>query len=162
MNKNRIIASTVLVGALIGAGAPAASAMPQAGSAGAVQVQTLDTHRTVLSLASRRIPLRRLKEDMSKGRPSVTPDEAPASVGGDAWPVIPLGLAALLLRTLGDHTWAYVVGAVIGGFGLLTALIGLAECVRAVRRGLAPGKAAWVAVLLLAGGIAVVNQLVTA
>ncbi|MFG2553406.1 hypothetical protein [Streptomyces sp. NPDC048581] len=99
---------------------------------------------------------------MSKERPSVTPNEAPASVSGDAWPVIPLGLAALLLRTLGDHTWAYVVGAVIGGIGLLAALIGVVECVRAVRRGLAPGRAAWVVVLLLVGGFAVVHQLVTA
>ncbi|MFF6983450.1 hypothetical protein ACFZAV_38535 [Streptomyces sp. NPDC008343] len=92
----------------------------------------------------------------------MTANEAPASVSGDAWPVIPLGLAALLLRTLGDHTWAYVVGAVIGGIGLLAALIGLIECVRAVRRGLALGKAAWVVVLLLVGGFAVVHQLITA
>jgi hypothetical protein len=76
--------------------------------------------------------------------------------------VIPLGLAVLLLRTLGDHTWAYAVGAVIGGIGLLAALIGLIECVRAVRRGLAPGKVVWVVVLLLIGGFAVVHQLVTA
>ncbi|ELS56031.1 hypothetical protein STVIR_3007 [Streptomyces viridochromogenes Tue57] len=83
-------------------------------------------------------------------------------MSGDAWPVIPLGLAALLLRTLGEHTWAYVAGAVIGGIGLLAALIGLVECVRAVRRGLAAGKAAWVVALLLVGGFAVVHQLVTA
>ncbi|WP_217210000.1 hypothetical protein [Streptomyces sp. AC550_RSS872] len=92
----------------------------------------------------------------------MTANEAPASVSGDAWPVIPLGLAALLLRTLGDHTWAYVVGAVIGGIGLLAALVGLTECVRAVRRGLALGKAVWVVILLLCGGFAVVHQLVTA
>ncbi|MFJ8637030.1 hypothetical protein [Streptomyces sp. NPDC093568] len=99
---------------------------------------------------------------MSKERPPAAPNEAPASVSGDAWPVIPLGVAALLLRTLGDHTWAYVVGAVIGGIGLLAGLIGLVECVRAVRRGLALGKAAWVVVLLLIAGFAVVRQLVTA
>ncbi|MFC8241537.1 hypothetical protein [Streptomyces chartreusis] len=99
---------------------------------------------------------------MSKERPSVTPNEAPASVSGDAWPVIPLGAAALLLRTLGDHTWAYVAGAVIGGIALLAALIGLVECVRAVRRGLALGKAASVVLLLLISGFAVVHQLVTA
>ncbi|MGV9641438.1 hypothetical protein [Streptomyces sp. NPDC003514] len=51
MNKNRIIASTVLVGALIGVGAPAASAMPQARPAGVTQVQAADTHRAVSSAA---------------------------------------------------------------------------------------------------------------
>lgn len=51
MNKNRIIASTVLVGALIGVGAPAASAMPQARPAAVAQVQTVDTHRAVSSAA---------------------------------------------------------------------------------------------------------------
>lgn len=51
LNKNRIIASTVLVGALIGVGAPAASAMPQARPAGVTQVQTADTYRAVSSAA---------------------------------------------------------------------------------------------------------------
>ncbi|WP_217210002.1 hypothetical protein [Streptomyces sp. AC550_RSS872] len=51
MNKNRIIASTVLVGALIGVGAPAASAMPQARPTAVAQVQTVDTHRAVSSAA---------------------------------------------------------------------------------------------------------------
>ena len=117
--------------------------------------------RTPHPTALHRISLR-LKEDMSNESPSVTPNEAPSSVSGDAWPVLPLGLAAALLRTLGDHTGAYVLGAVIGGIGLLAAVIAVAECVRAVRRGASVGKAVWVVFLLLAGGFAVVHQLVTA
>ncbi|KUL45047.1 hypothetical protein [Streptomyces regalis] len=94
--------------------------------------------------------------------PNANSDEAPSSVSADAWPLLPLALAALLLRTLGEHTWAYVVAAVLGGVGLLGALIGLGECVRALRRGpaRARGKAAWVAFLLLAGCFVVVNRLV--
>ncbi|KAB2973996.1 hypothetical protein F8R89_19625 [Streptomyces sp. SS1-1] len=99
---------------------------------------------------------------MSNESPSVTPNEAPSSVSGDAWPVLPLGLAAGLLRTLGNHTWAYVLGAVIGGIGLLAAVIAVAECVRAVRRGTPVGRVVWVLLLLLAGVFAVVHQLATA
>lgn len=90
-------------------------------------------------------------------------DEAPSSVSGDAWALFPLALAALLLRTLGEHTWAYVVAAVLGGVGLLGALIGLGVCVGALRRGpaRARGKAAWVAFLLLAGCFVVINRLIT-
>jgi hypothetical protein len=53
VNKNRVIASTVLVGALIGVGAPAASAATPALSV--AQVQTVDTHRAVSSAAEVRI-----------------------------------------------------------------------------------------------------------
>lgn len=91
------------------------------------------------------------------------PNEAPTSVSSDGWGLFPLALAALLLRTLGEHTWAYVVAAVLGGVGLVAALIGLGECVGALRRGpaRARGKAAWVAFLLLAGCFVVVNRLIT-
>lgn len=99
---------------------------------------------------------------MGHENPTTAPDEAPVSVSGDAWPVLPLGLAALLLRTLGDHAWAYAVGAVIGAFGLVAALVGIGVCGRAVLRGLDVGKAVWAIVLLLVGGFAVAHQLVTA
>ncbi|MGK5695888.1 hypothetical protein ACSNOJ_23865 [Streptomyces sp. URMC 128] len=55
MNKNRIIASTVLVGALIGAAAPAATAATPAPARSVAQVQTVDTHRAVSSAAEVRI-----------------------------------------------------------------------------------------------------------
>jgi hypothetical protein len=99
---------------------------------------------------------------MGHENPSTTPDQPPVSVSGDAWPVLPLGLAALLLRTLGDHTWAYAVGAMIGAFGLVAAVVGLGVCVGALRRGADVGKAVWAGVLLLVGGFAVVHQLATA
>ncbi|MFD6169513.1 hypothetical protein [Streptomyces coeruleorubidus] len=99
---------------------------------------------------------------MSNGSFSARGQEAPESVRGDAWPVVPLAVALLLLRWQGDQTWAYVTAAVIGGIGLLAALIGLTECVKAVRRGLAPGKVVWVVVVLLLASFGVVQQLIVA
>lgn len=55
MNKNRVIASTVLVGALIGVGAPAANAATPAPARSVAQVQTIDTHRAVTSAAEVKI-----------------------------------------------------------------------------------------------------------
>lgn len=98
---------------------------------------------------------------MSNGSFSARRQEAPESVRGDAWPVVPLAVA-LLLRWQGDQTWAYVTGAVIGGIGLLAALIGLTECVKAVRRGLAPGKVVGVVVVLLLASFGMVHQLIVA
>ncbi|MEI5132765.1 hypothetical protein RB199_11880 [Streptomyces libani] len=99
------------------------------------------------------------KEDMSDSSYSAR-SETKASVRGDAWPVVPLAVALLLLRTLGDQAWAYVTAAVVGGIGLLASVIALVECVGAIRKGLARAEAAWVIVVLLVASCAVVYRLI--
>ncbi|WP_127153627.1 hypothetical protein [Streptomyces lydicus] len=88
--------------------------------------------------------------------------ETKASVRGDAWPVVPLAVALLLLHTLGDQTWAYVTAAVVGGIGLLASVIALVECVGAVKKGLAWTNAAWVIFVLLVASCAVLYRLMVA
>ncbi|BCK67628.1 hypothetical protein CP981_30620 [Streptomyces platensis] len=98
---------------------------------------------------------------MSDSSPLARP-ETKDSVRGEAWPVVPLAVALLLLHTLGDRTWAYVTAAVVGGIGLLASVIALVECVGAVRRGVAWTSAAWVMAVLMVAGCAVVHRLIVA
>ncbi|MFC9239237.1 hypothetical protein ACFTZK_22730 [Streptomyces decoyicus] len=104
------------------------------------------------------IPKKTSKEDMSDSSHAAR-SEAKVSVRGDAWPVVPLAVALLLLHTLGDQTWAYVTAAVVGGIGLSASVIALVECVGAVRKGPAWASAVWVIVVLLASSGAVVYRL---
>ncbi|MCF3148566.1 hypothetical protein [Streptomyces platensis] len=76
--------------------------------------------------------------------------------------MLPLTVALLLLHTLGDRTWAYVIAAVVGGIGLLASVFALVECVGAVRRGVAWTSAAWVMGVLMVASCAVVHRLMVA
>ncbi|MFF5448113.1 hypothetical protein [Streptomyces sp. NPDC012888] len=74
------------------------------------------------------------------------------SVSGNSWPIVPLGIAVLLLNLVPDATWAYATAAVLGGLGGLAALYGIAESVRAARRDrTVRGSATGVVLLLLIG-----------
>ncbi|TXS35457.1 hypothetical protein EAO75_44470 [Streptomyces sp. uw30] len=109
MNKNRIIASTVLVGALIGVGAPAASAMPQARPTGVVQVQTLDTHRAVSSAAEVKLT----SSASTAGATGTASTEAGADRAGERgrWTWI-----INKLKDLGSGTWKKLKDAAKAGY----------------------------------------------
>jgi hypothetical protein len=72
--------------------------------------------------------------------------------GGDhLWPLGFLGPALLLLRLLGEHSWAYWTAAVVGALGVIGAVFAIAAAGRDLVRRRRPWKAAF-ALFMLAGG----------
>ncbi|CAM5725398.1 hypothetical protein SGLAM104S_05596 [Streptomyces glaucescens] len=59
-----------------------------------------------------------------------------------------IGLGLMLLRFLGEHTWAYWTAAVIGALGVLAAAVEIVATVRALIAGRQPLVAIWVISLL--------------
>jgi hypothetical protein len=99
VNKNRVIASTVLVGALIGVGAPAANAATPARSV--AQVQTVDTHRAVTSAAEVKVATPAASTNAATG-------SATASAAAETGEVAAKGRISWLigkLKGLGSTAW---------------------------------------------------------
>ncbi|MET9681870.1 hypothetical protein [Streptomyces coeruleorubidus] len=112
MNKNRIIASTVLVGALIGAGAPAATAATPAPARSVAQVQTVDTHRAVTSAAEVRIATPAASTNAATG-------SATASTAAQTGEVAAKGRISWLigkLKGLGSTAWNKLKAAAKSGY----------------------------------------------
>lgn len=110
MNKNRVIASTVLVGALIGAGAPAATAATPARSV--AHVQTVDTHRAVSSAAEVRIAAPAASTNAATG-------SAAASTAAETGEVSAKGRISWLigkLKGLGSTAWNKLKAAAKSGY----------------------------------------------
>ncbi|MFF6983451.1 hypothetical protein ACFZAV_38540 [Streptomyces sp. NPDC008343] len=109
MNKNRIIASTVLVGALIGVGAPAASAMPQARPAAVAQVQTTDTHRAVSSAAEVKLTSSASTADTAAAASAETQSDRAGERGRWTWLINKL-------KGLGSTAWNALKDAAKAGY----------------------------------------------
>ncbi|MEU0217916.1 hypothetical protein ABZ281_23650 [Streptomyces sp. NPDC006265] len=108
MNKNRIIASTVLVGALIGVGAPAATAATPTPARSVAQVQTVDTHRAVSAAAEVRI-----------ATPAASTNAATASAAAETGEVAAKGRISWLigkLKGLGSTAWNKLKAAAKSGY----------------------------------------------
>ncbi|MEW2631145.1 hypothetical protein AB0903_05675 [Streptomyces sp. NPDC048389] len=80
--------------------------------------------------------------------------------GGDhTWPLGLLVPALLLLRFLGEHAWAYWTAAVVGGLGVVCAVVPVAGAARDLVRRRRPWKAAFALVVLACGSFALVARL---
>ncbi|MGX2993331.1 hypothetical protein JNUCC64_03400 [Streptomyces sp. JNUCC 64] len=97
---------------------------------------------------------------MSEKSPETGSGRSESSLSGHSWPVVPLAVALLLLRSAGERGWAFWTAAALGTFGLVMAVIGVAECVKAVRRGVPPARAVGVVVALVVVGASFVWTLV--
>lgn len=110
MSKNRIIASTVLVGTLIGVGVPTASAMPQARPAAVAQAQTVDTHRAVSSAAEVNLT----PSASTAGRAATASTDVRTGQAGErgrwTWLINKL-------KGLGSGTWNKLKAAAKAGYG---------------------------------------------
>ncbi|MEU6182630.1 hypothetical protein [Streptomyces coeruleorubidus] len=112
MNKNRIIASTVLVGALIGTAAPAASAATPAPARSVAQVQTVDTHRAVTSAAEVKVATPAASTNAATG-------SATASTAAETGDVAAKGRISWLigkLKGLGSTAWNKLKAAAKSGY----------------------------------------------
>jgi hypothetical protein len=112
VNKNRVIASTVLVGALIGAGAPAATAATPAPARSVAQVQTVDTHRAVSSAAEVRIATPAASTNAATG-------SATASTAAETGEFAAKGRISWLigkLKGLGSTAWNKLKAAAKSGY----------------------------------------------
>ncbi|MFD5715724.1 hypothetical protein ACFWHW_36050 [Streptomyces pharetrae] len=82
------------------------------------------------------------------------------SLSNNTWPLLFIGLGLMLLRFLGEHTWAYWTAAVIGALGVLAAAVEIVATVRALIAGRQPLVAIWVISLLAGGSALLLRRLV--
>jgi hypothetical protein len=93
--------------------------------------------------------------------PQQTTASAPEGAGSaGTWPLGLLLPPMLLLRFLGEHSWAYWTAAVIGVIGLAAAAVALTGCVRNLVRGHRRWHAAGAGLLLIGACFVVVVRLV--
>ncbi|MFE7181118.1 hypothetical protein [Streptomyces erythrochromogenes] len=111
MKKNqRLIASVVLAGALIGAGAPMASAAGTAPAKAPAQVQVVDTHRAVTSAADVNLNSAATAGAATAGTVGAAAVEGQAQTpGGIAWLIGKL-------KGLGASAWNKLVDAARAGY----------------------------------------------
>ncbi|MEU0247154.1 hypothetical protein ABZ192_23040 [Streptomyces sp. NPDC006235] len=116
MNKNRVIASTVLVGALIGAAAPAATAATPAPARSVAQVQTVDTHRAVSSAAEVRIATPATSTHAATGSTTASTTASAAAETGEFAAQGRISWLIGKLKGLGSTAWNKLKAAAKSGY----------------------------------------------
>ncbi|MDQ0844389.1 hypothetical protein [Streptomyces sp. V1I6] len=97
-------------------------------------------------------------QDQNTPQATACAPEGARSAG--TWPVVLLLPSMLLLRFLGEHSWAYWTAAVLGVLGIAAAAVALTGCLRNLVRGHRRGHAAGAGLLLIGASFVVVARLV--
>ncbi|MFE3326011.1 hypothetical protein [Streptomyces sp. NPDC059176] len=91
----------------------------------------------------------------------VAPHEPRTSSTADTWPAVLILPALLLLRFLGEQSWAYWAAAAIGTLGLIGAAVEITGAVRhLVNRRRRPWVAVWVLFVTVCAALALVLRLI--
>ncbi|QIP85222.1 hypothetical protein GLX30_15625 [Streptomyces sp. Tu 2975] len=101
---------------------------------------------------------RNTPQDPNTSQGTANAPEGARSAG--SWPLVLLLPSMLLLRFLGEHSWAYWTAAVLGVPGLVAAAVALTGCLRNLVRGHRPWNAAGAGLLLIGASFVVVVRLV--